>query len=308
VLHLRLIVPGDLTAEVLKRLAGSVAVTNLVRVPGAALEPRGDLVQCDVAREAASHILRELRGLGLDRDGSIAMEQIDVSLSQVAERAEANAPGFGSDAVVWEEVEARTMEESTLSVSYLAFMCIATMIAGFGVLLDQPILIIGAMVVGPEFGPLAGLCVALVQRRTKEARRSLTALLVGFPVGIAATMLMTWGLTAVGLLERSMLTAERPLTEFIFKPDALSFIVAFLAGMAGTLSLTSAKSGALVGVLISVTTVPAAANVAVATAYGVWGEATGSLLQLALNLGGIVSAGVLTLLLQRVAWRQVRAA
>jgi hypothetical protein len=32
------------------------------------------------------------------------------------------------------------------------------------VLLDQPILIVGAMVVGPEFGPLAALCLGLLQR------------------------------------------------------------------------------------------------------------------------------------------------
>jgi uncharacterized hydrophobic protein (TIGR00271 family) len=306
VLHLRMIVPPALSEGVVACLSESQAVTNLVHLPGAAIEPRGDLVQADVAREAASEILRQLRGLDLEREGSIAVEQVDVSLSRVSQRAEAKAPGFGSDAVVWEEVEARTMEESSVSVTYLAFMAVATMIAGFGVLLDQPILVIGAMVVGPEFGPLAGLCVAIVQRRAAEARRSLLALLIGFPVGMAVTMLLVWGLTGVGLLERSMLTAERPLTEFIFKPDALSFVVAFLAGVAGTLSLTSAKSGALVGVLISVTTVPAAANVAVAVAYGVWGEAAGSALQLGVNLSGIVVASLLTLWVQRWAWRRVR--
>jgi hypothetical protein len=41
-------------------------------------------------------------------------------------------------------------------------------------------------------------------------------------------------------------------------------------GVAGVLALTSAKSGALVGVLISVTTGPAAANAAVALAYRWW--------------------------------------
>jgi uncharacterized hydrophobic protein (TIGR00271 family) len=305
VLHLRLIVPSGQSDDVTSCLADSSAATNIVRVPGAAIEPAGDLIQCDVAREAAGDILRQLRKLGVDSEGSIAVEEIDISLSHVADRAEEQAPGFGSDALVWEEVEARTMEESSLSVTYLAFMCVATMIAAFGVVLDQPILIVGAMVVGPEFGPLAGLCVALVRRQSAEAKRSLLALLVGFPVGIGVTMLLTWVLTAFGLMARSMLTDERPLTEFIFHPDALSFVVAFLAGVAGMLSLTSAKSGALVGVLISVTTVPAAANAAVATAYGVWGEAGGSLLQLGLNLSGIVSAGVLTLLLQQSVWRRV---
>ena len=48
----------------------------------------------------------------------------------------------------------------------------------------EPFLVVGAMVVGPEFGPVAGLCVALVQRRPTEARRSLTALLVVAVIGL----------------------------------------------------------------------------------------------------------------------------
>ena len=53
-------------------------------------------------------------------------------------------------------------------------------------------------------------------------------------------------------------------------------LVALLAGAAGALSLSTAKSGALVGVLISVTTIPAAANVGVASAYGDWDEVGGA--------------------------------
>jgi uncharacterized membrane protein len=68
------------------------------------------------------------------------------------------------------------------------------------------------------------------------------------------------------------------------------------------LSLTAAKSGALIGVLISVTTVPAAANVAVAVAFGVMDEAGGSALQLLINIAAIVTAGVLTLFIQRRWW------
>ena len=87
-------------------------------------------------------------------------------------------------------------------------------------------------------------------------------------------------------------------------------IVAFLAGIAGTLSLTSAKSGALIGVAISVTTVPAAANAAVAFAYSDYAQTWGSTGQLLANLGGIVLAGTLTLLAQKWFWatRRKRAA
>lgn len=122
-------------------------------------------------------------------------------------------------------------------------------------------------------------------------------------LAIALTILFALMMDGLGLFTEAEFAAQRPNTAFIWQPDALSFVVAFLAGIAGLLSLTSAKFGALVGVAISVTTVPAAANAAVALAYGRFAQARGSSLQLLINLLGIVLAGVLTLLVQRAAWR-----
>jgi uncharacterized membrane protein len=72
-------------------------------------------------------------------------------------------------------------------------------------------------------------------------------------------------------------------------------IVAVFAGIVGMLSLTEGRSGALVGVLVSVTTIPAASNVGVATAYREWSEVGGAALQLGLNVAALVVAGVATL-------------
>lgn len=298
-LHVRVISPAALTAETVELLQASPAVTHLWVSEGSARKPHGDVVSCDVAREAAAGVIGRLRELGLARDGAIVVERLDIILSAAAERAERDAPGEGADALIWEELEQNAGEETRLSVTYLTFMGVAMMIASIGVLLDQPILIVGAMVVGPEFGPLVALCVSIVARRPRQARAALGALVLGFLLGMAATVLFTWILTAFGLVQKSMLIAERPLTSFIWQPDALSWIVGFLAGVAGVLALTSAKSGALVGVLISVTTIPAAANAAVAVAYWVPTEAIGSSIQLLINLASIVLAGVLTLIVQR---------
>ncbi len=101
---------------------------------------------------------------------------------------------------------------------------------------------------------------------------------------------------------------DHPLTDFISDPDAFSFIVAYVAGVAGMLSLTSAKSGALIGVLVSVTTIPAAANIGLAAAFGEWAEWRGAMLQLALNLFAIVLAGVGTLFIQRKLYMRRRRA
>ncbi|GIF12741.1 DUF389 domain-containing protein [Actinoplanes teichomyceticus] len=303
-LHVRVIAPVAVSGQAQRLLAAEKAVTHLVVLPGVAVSPRGDLLEFDVVREGASAVLDRLRGLGLDRDGSIVVERVDATLSAAADRAARRTPGLGVDAVVWHEIEQQTGEETVLSASFLAFMIVATVIAAIGVLLDQPILIVGSMVVGPEFGPLAALCVGLVQGKFRLVRRSVIALGVGFPVGMLVTVAAVWLLTVTGLVNRSMLLADRPLTDFIWRPDALSWVIGFLGGVAGILSLTSAKAGTLVGVLISVTTVPAAANAAVALAYGVADEAAGSALQLVINLIAIVVAGVLTLLVQRHAWRR----
>ncbi|WEH15813.1 DUF389 domain-containing protein [Streptomyces sp. VNUA24] len=305
-LHLRLITPSGRTEEVVRLIEDTVGTTHLVVMTGAARDPAGDVVMCDVAREAGDELIGALRALDLDRTGSIAVENIDLSLSERADRAEKDAPGEGADAVLWEHLTDATHEESTLSVTYVAFITLATMIAACGVVLDNAVLIVGAMAVGPEFGPLAGISTSIVQRHPRLALRSLIALLVGFAAAMAVTVAFSLFMDALGYFTEAKLEADRPNTAFVYAPDAFSFIVAVLAGIAGTLSLTSAKSGALVGVAISVTTVPAAANAAVALAYGDMKQTAGSTEQLLLNLLGIILAGTLTLLLQKWLWSKTR--
>ncbi|MFE4858194.1 DUF389 domain-containing protein [Streptomyces sp. NPDC056670] len=305
-LHLRLIVPADRTDEVVRIVESTVGTAHLAVLPGAARDPAGDLVLCDVAREAGDGLIAELRATGLDRDGSIAVDQIGLSISRRADEAEAEAPGEGADAVLWESLTNATHEESTLSVTYVAFLAVATMLAACGVMLDNAILIVGAMAVGPEFGPLAGISTALVRRAPRLVWRSLVALLVGFAAAMVLTAGFGWLMDQLGLFSKQLLEAPRPNTAFVWKPDWMSFVVAFLAGIAGTLSLTSAKSGALIGVAISVTTVPAAANAAMAFSYAEYAQTWGSTWQLLANLGGIVLAGTLTLLAQKLFWARQR--
>src|SRR5918999_1827964 len=272
-IHLRIVAPEEPAHKVLDLLCASPAVINVIHLRAASKKPRGDVILCDVAREDASVIISDLKELDIPRVGSIAVEHIDTSISDAARVAEKAAAGLPSDAVVWEEVETRTSENTELSFSFVLFMIAAMQIAAVGIVLDQPILIVGAMVVGPEFGPLAAISVALVQLQGRLAKRSLIALLVGFPAGTLAALLTSLIFIETGAFPAEFETSDHPLTNFITEPDFLSFFVAFVGGAAGVLSLTSAKSGALVGVLISITTIPSAAHVGVAAAYGRWSDA-----------------------------------
>jgi uncharacterized hydrophobic protein (TIGR00271 family) len=299
IVHVRLIVPATHRDRVIETLSRSEAVINVVTIPHGSVKPPGDFVLCDVAREEVSVIVDRLRTLGALEHGSISIDEVDSILSPDASRAVLAATGSASDAVVWEEVEARTSQSAELSINFVIFMVLATAIAAIGILTDSQVLIIGAMVIGPEFGPLAGLCVAIVQRRSDVAVRSAIALAVGFPAAIAVTLLLVLAVREAGVAPDTLPAQSRPETFFISHPNTFSVLVALVAGVAGMLSLTTARSGALVGVLISVTTIPAAGNIAVALAYGDAGELGGAAAQLGINLVCIVVAGVATLLVQR---------
>lgn len=303
--HLRVVAPAAKAPRVHGLLCATASAINVIQVPGASTNPSGDLIMCDVAREDASVIISQLRDLGLHHEGSISLSATDV-VSDFAVAAEKHAPGSPADAVIWEELDQRTSESIELSAVFLLYMVLAAIIAAIGIFLDSPILVVGAMVVGPEFGPVAGLCVALVQLRGQLARRSAVALAVGFPLAIGATVLATLALDAVGIVPDTFSSDDHGLSESISSPDAFAFIVALCAGAAGMLSLSTAKSGALIGVLISVTTIPAAANIGISAAYRDWDTFAGSTGQLALNLAAILIAGTTTLYVQRLLYLRRR--
>lgn len=304
-LQLRVTVPADRTDRVRALFEDDPGTAHLAVLPGASVSPGGDLVLADVARESADALVSALRELDVHRDGAIAITSVDAAVSSAARRAEERAPGDAADAVVWEQVVRTTDADSSLSVSYLAFLSIATMLAGIAIINDSAILTIGAMVLGPEFVPLAALAVAAVQWRPAHARRAGVTLVLGFVVAIGLTAGLTLVGRALGWFGTELLDAERPQTGFITHPDKWSLVVAVLAGVAGVLSLTSAKSGALVGVFISVTTVPAAADMAISLALGGGAEFRSAATQLGLNLAGIMIAATVTLAIQRTVWRRV---
>jgi uncharacterized hydrophobic protein (TIGR00271 family) len=255
-------------------------------------------VLCDVAREAANDAIEWLQDHGIHHDGAIAIDEVATTVSDAAEDAESRAPGHGADALVWEQLESIARNESRLTASFLTFMGIAALIAAIGILLDSPILIIGAMVVGPEYGPLASLCVGIVRRRRHAFATAASTLAVGLALAAATALVGTALFRAVGIAPDAYDISDHELTAFISRPDALAAVVAVLAGVVGMLALTESRGGTLIGVLVSVTTIPAAGNVGAAAAYGAWREVGGAAAQLAINLAGLILAGVATLSVQ----------
>ncbi|WP_280783363.1 DUF389 domain-containing protein [Rhodococcus opacus] len=303
-LHLRILSPAALTADVVRALVDDPAVSGLTVTNAASKQPVGDLVTADVAREGANEVIDRLRALGVHRAGSIHIEPVHTWLSRAGFHAERRTPGSSADAIVWADVTQRSYEESELNWTYLSFMTLATVLAAIAIVLDSQILVIGAMVLGPEFGAIAALGVALVRRRFALLAFATRTLVLGFTVSIVLTTVLALIGRALGWLTIDDVTGPRPDTAFIYTPDKWSFIVAVIAA-AGVLSITSAKVGGLSGVFISVTTVPAAGNVALGLAFGVGDAIWGSILQLILNLSGMALAGWATLAVRQIVWQRV---
>jgi uncharacterized hydrophobic protein (TIGR00271 family) len=305
VLCLRVYSASDTTDAVMQLLGEDPAVSSLVLVKRASVKPSGDLVLADVAREAANDVIDRLRALGVQRDGTIHVEPVRTWISKAGFEAERQAPGNSADSVVWSDVVQRSYEESELNWTYLSFMTLATLIAGIAIVLDSQILVIGAMVLGPEFGAIAALGVALVRRRYMLLQLAGRTLFLGFAAAILVTTIAALLGRALGWVTIADVIGPRPGTAFIYTPDKWSFLVALIAAAAGVLSLTSAKVGGLSGVFISVTTVPAAGNVALGLAFGVSHEVWGSVLQLLINISGMALAGWATLTFQQAVWSRV---
>lgn len=303
-LQIRIVIPSSLTESVVSIARDHPGVSEISVLGGASVMPEGDIVTLQAVRESAEVLLQKLHTLNIANVGSVSVTTPELVISERLDKAEVEVAGDGADAIIWDEVEQDTSDDSKLTWSYLVFLAIAVQLAAIGIVTDSTIAIVGAMVVGPEFGPLAGLALALVDRRWKLARRATAALCVGFPLAMVLAALATGASIWLGLFNPADVLNENRATEFIYHPGPYSFIVAVLAGSAGMLSLIGKKSAALVGVFISVTTVPAAGYVAVALVLGEPVRAAGSALQLLLNVAGIIFSAAVVLLVYRTVRRR----
>ena len=154
-------------------------------------------------------------------------------------------------------------------------------------------------------GRRAILSAVFGQADSARVLRSAVALVIGFTLAVAAALLLSLMIRAAGLEPRLYAIGIRPVSDLINTPNWFSFIVAALAGVVGVVSLTEARSSTLIGVFISVATIPAASDIGVSLAFGSGSEAWGSTLQLLLNVTVLTVVAVAGLPARRALWRRV---
>jgi uncharacterized hydrophobic protein (TIGR00271 family) len=303
VFHVRVASPPDVTGRLVETLTTDPGVLNLVVLPGAARRPDGDAVQFDLRTGSANPVFRQLRDLQLDGQGVVLVEAVDAALTGPESPARHRGRYLGEVAPVWEMVEAGIRANGVYAPSFFALLIIAGLIACVGILTNSQILVVGAMVVGPEYNAIIAVALGIEQHRPGPVRRGLLALLCGFGMAIAASVIFGIAIRWSGHTPEAFMAGVRPVAALINRPNLFSVVVAVLAGLVGVVSLTEARAGALIGVFISVTTIPAAAALGLSLAYQDWSSAGGSTEQLLLNVVLLIMVGVAALRLQRVLWR-----
>ncbi len=306
VLTVRLNCPAELSEQVQALLRNQEWVSSMSVMRGASAVPVGDLIFADIPRESANELIEALRVIGIEEEGTIAISDAQTWISRRAFVAQEHVPGAGNDSVVWADVTERAYTESALSWTYVSFMVLATVMVAIAIVTDSVILVIGGMVLGPEFVAVAALGLALVRKRPKLFKQASRTLVIGFAISIAAAAAFAVIGRLVGLITLEQIDNSRPGTSFIYSPNIWVFLVAIIAGVAGVLALTSTSSGALIGVFISVTTIPASGDAAISIVFGLWREFAGSMAMLIINITGMALAGWVTLAIQQRVWNRVR--
>ncbi len=132
--------------------------------------------------------------------------------------------------------EGRIRAEGRYPPSCCPFLVIAGLITAVGIITYPQVLIVAAMVVGPECGAIPSIAFGIDRRAGHRMRRGLAALLVGFLLAVAAALLFGLLVRGFGLQPRAFDLVIRPVSNLIDTPNFFSVAVAVLATSVGIVS------------------------------------------------------------------------
>jgi uncharacterized hydrophobic protein (TIGR00271 family) len=285
-LHLRVYGSADSLTDVGRGLEGDGAARHVALAQ--AIRPGHALLTAEVHPGSADVVLEFLTRRGVAEE--------DIALARLEEIGPVRR-GRAAATLIWADVLGQAHLYARPVARYLVFMVTAGVIAGFGVIEVNQILIVGAMAVSPDLLPVTATCVALVAHRAQLAARALLTLTVGLGSACVAAALVTASLDLFDLLPTGFAVGESALSG-LTTVNSSTIGVALAAGVAGMLALET-RASAVVGVGISITTIPAAAYLGVAAGNGELSKVWGAAAVLAVNVAMLLIGGTATLLLQR---------
>lgn len=287
--------PVDQALVIANLLAEQEPVRRVTRL-GRTLDARYELITAEMASHGADGVIRSLERAGVA--GKDIAIQVVTSFSPVETERKGSWYGADPEDFVWSQLLIEAHRTARLFARNLTLMAVAGVLAAFGVIGLNAILIVGAMAVSPDLLPICGACVGLVGRRLHLFWRALATLAVGLALAALAAAILVLLLRATGKFEPHDI-GDGGLGA-LTTVNYATLGIALSAGVAAILSFETNASAA-VGVAISVTTIPAAAYIGVAIAAGSGNDsrALSAFDLLLVNVVLLLVAGSTTLLIQR---------
>jgi len=174
---------------------------------------------------------------------------------------------------------------------YIVLVIFSAIVAAIGILRNNVVFIIGAMVIAPLLGPNLALSFATTLGDINLVRKAVKVIAVGIVTAFMPAFV-------IGMI----LNVDTHIPELTLRTDVNfgDVILALIAGSAAAISFTSELFSALIGVMVAVALLPPLVTLGMLAGAGQWELALGSLLLFLVNLICVNLAGVVMFLIQGI--------
>jgi uncharacterized hydrophobic protein (TIGR00341 family) len=218
---------------------------------------------------AVEEMLNRLSEAGVDDDAFTIVTEIETATTPHFDELEGRYTQGPEDEIGLSHAELRTkaQELTPETPMFVVFGVLSAMLATAGLLLNSPIVIVGAMVVSPLTGSSLSASVGVVGGDLTSAVKSLRSQFLGLIIAILSATIVAyvfqWGYIVPPTLDVSRIAVIGAFS----KPVLLTFVIAIVAGVAGALALATDLPVAIAGVAVAAAIIPAAAAVGIGAVW-----------------------------------------
>jgi len=259
---------------------------------------KGDLDSVIIIRQNRTFVpelIERLAEIGVGTElGIIDILPLEATIPELTKRFDDREDRV-PDRIAQLEIKNNIKESSKPSFNYFVFIILSAIIAGAGLLLNSPAVVIASMIISPLMGPVLGLSYGIATSDRMMIRNSTIAQIIGILVSICCGIFL--GYLTIIFIGKPQITSEMLVRNF---PNYLDIIIAICAGIAVGFSITGTVKSTLVGAAIAFSLMPPAVNVALTLMFRDISISFGSLILLLTNITIINGCTLIILKMKKV--------
>lgn len=296
--QVQITVPYEKTEPVTDLLLDVLNIKNLIKIDIG----NAHIIQFRITDASINETIEALKSKGVGVEyGFVDILDIKASLPRESEE-ETNDTIIQRDAtLVVEEIYENVKRQSSLSFDYIAFIILAAVMAGFGLIQNNVTVIVASMLLSPLMGPMLAIAFGYVVRNNrlfvKGTRNEVIGIVLSLSVGVVMAVVMPFLQpnmisTITSNVESGIITEITRRAGF----SALDVGVAVFSGAAVAVSVTKGDMSSLVGVAISAALMPPAVNASMMVVLGI-GTAHAGILSVGIGSFGLLAMNIILIVI-----------